>query len=204
MTTVLQLQTKLLQRLQDISDVPDATLISWANYLNQWAYRNMINVDSGRFLLTQNYTVTISPSSQALPTDFKDLTTYETGLYYYNSVGQLTGERLVRTGPGSMLPGFWISGSLINFTGINVSTVFQMRYTPQVDTITSLADEFSIPDEYIEYMLEAMVRLYYIWDEFPEYEAMADQRFANYLSDLLSNLRKEPTVYSVFNSNNAF
>lgn len=198
--TVSDLQTKLEQRLQDISNVPDATLISWADYLNKWAYREMMRVDSLRFLLDQNYTVTTSPSSQALPDDFRDITNYQCGLYYYNAINQLTGERLVRTGPGSSLPGFWISGNNINFTGINTSTTFQLKYTPLAETITSLNDEFLVPEEYIEYMLEAIVKLYYIWDEFPEYEALADQRFARFLSDMLENLRKEPMVYAVFDS----
>jgi hypothetical protein len=197
-TTVLNLQTALQERLQDISDVPDATLIRWADFLNKWAYREMIRVDSERFMSTQDYTVSTSPTSQALPTDFRDISSYESGFFYYNATGQLTGERLPRTGPGAWISGFWISGGNVNFTGINTSTTFQLRYIPTVATIDSLSDTFSVPDEYLEYMLEAMVKLYFIWDEFPEYEALTDQRFANFLSDMLANLRKEPKVYDIY------
>lgn len=194
--TALQSQTKLLERLQDLSDVPDATFLSWCDYLNKWAYRRLTQIDPERFVSTQSYTISSNPQTSALPASFRDVQAMGCGFYVMDSTGTFIDDELIRTGFGSRSKGYWISGTNVVFTGMETGTI-TLRYIPTVSTIDDLADTFSIPDEYMQYIEEALVKLYMVWDEDPNKEALADQRFMNYLDDLFSSVRKEPAVYEL-------
>lgn len=195
-TTATQAQTKLEERLHDITDVPEATYLTWCDYLNKWAYRRLTQVDPERFISTQSYTISSNPQTSALPASFRDIQAYGCGFYLMDSTGNFIADELMRTGFGSRSQGYWISGTNVVFTGLETGTI-TLRYIPTVSTIDGLSDTFSIPDEYMQYIEEALVKLYMMWDEEPGNEALSDQRFLNFLDDLFSTVRKEPAVFEL-------
>lgn len=187
---------KLEIRLHDIADVPQPTFLSWCDYLNKWAYRKLTQVDPERFVSTQSYTISSNPQTSALPASFRDVQAFGCGFYLMDSTGNFVADELMRTGFGSYSQGYWISGTNVIFTGMTTGTI-TLRYIPTVSTIDDLADTFSIPDEYMQYIEEALVKLYMMWDEEPGNESLSDQRFLNFLDDLFSTVRKEPAVFEL-------
>ena len=196
-------QTELSRQLRDITDVPNATFISWCDYINKFVYRELVKTDPGRYATTQSYSVSSSPSTQALPTGFRDIDAWETGFYKVDN-GVQTNVRLARTGFGSQQTGYYIAGTNVVFTGINSSEVYTLRYIPTLDTVDELTDSFVIPDEYNEYILNALKVQYHIWDENPNGEGLSDARFTRSLGELLDSVRKEPGVYGLSNFSTSY
>jgi len=193
--TLTTIQTRLEKRLKDIADIDNDTLFQMATDLNQYLYNEMFKADPERFITTQNYTVASSPSTQALPTGFRDVQEYGCGFYLQNDDGTASTNRLIITGYGSTDIGYYINGTNVVFTGINSTKTIVLRYVPTLADIGSLADSFVAPDENKELILEGMVLYYYRYEEdLREFEQ--DQRFSRLLDRFLDNLRKTPKVYS--------
>lgn len=184
---------------RDITDVGVSTFLEWLDYMNKFYYRKMIGVDPGRFVQTTDYTITTSPSTEALPSDFKTIGTYETGFYIVNdNDDNETATRLVRTGYGSKQIGYYIEGTnQVTFTGINASKTVRLRYIPVCATIDETTDEILIPQEYQEYVMKALDVLYCQWDEEPGSESFADFRFVRLLNEMLDTIQREPAAYSL-------
>jgi hypothetical protein len=189
--------TSLALRKRDISDVDAATRIQWLDYINKFAYKILIGTDPERLMSTQNYTVTTSPSSQALPADFSTIGTGGAGFYYVDSNSVQSSARLVRTGTGRQSVGYWISGTNVVFTGINATQALILRYVPAVTAITAVSDTMAIPDEFEQYALNAIDVLYDVWDEDLGAENFADLRFVRSLDEFVRNVRKEPGAESL-------
>lgn len=198
--TLTTLQGRLGRRLKDINDVTNSRLYDNATDLNQFLYEEMCSVDPDRFLSSSTYTVSTSPSTQALPTDLNDLFRYGAGFYVRNSAGADTKTKLVPTSFGSTAPGYYLLADNVVFTGINTSTTIILKYIPTLADITTLAGTFCVPDRYKELLEEGLVKYYYRDEEDPR-ESEADQRFARLLSQFLQNIKKTPRVYSVSNPN---
>lgn len=200
MATVAEARTQLELRKRDLTDVSNATFIQWADQINKFAYRIIVGTDPGRFMSTSSYTVVSSPSTQTLPADFFSIQTSDTGFFFVDGDGEQQRRRLPRTGFGSQLPGYYIDGTDVVFTGIEKSDgqVFTLRYTAQTADLTATTDSFIIPDEYSLYLVNALDARYAVWDEDVSAEGFADARFARALDELLRNIRKEPGSYSQF------
>lgn len=195
--TVATLRTDLQLLKRDITDVSGDTFIKWCDYVNKFIYRKLIGTDPERLMQTQDYTVTESPNTQALPSGFRDINTYQSGFYYIDENNELTERRLARTGPGQRELGYYISGSNVTFTGFNSTENYRLRYIPEVSEITATTDTFDIPDEFNEYLLMAVDVLYNIWDEQPGAESLSDARFIRELDEFILNTRKEPGAYNM-------
>jgi len=174
--TVSTIQTRLTNRLKDISDIDNSTLFQMATDLNQHLYNEMFKADPERYITTQSYTVSSSPSTQALPSGFRDIQEYGCGFYLQNDDGTASDVRLEITGYGASEMGYYILGSNVVFTGIDSTKTIVLRYVPVLDDIDSLSDSFVAPDENKELILEGMVLYYYRYEEDPR-ELEQDQRF---------------------------
>lgn len=200
--TVQQLFDNYQRDKVNLNDVDDTLFIQWADYLNKEIYRYVINSDPGRFISSANYTVATSPSAQNLPADFKTIQVLGCGLYAVYD-GQPYAMPLTPTYYGAITQGYYFQGSQIVITGFNSSTSLVLRYIPRVTTIDAMEDTFILPDEYLMTLERLVDRFYSIWDEDPEEEFLADERYARALSELLSDLPQGPGAYNI-PSYNAF
>lgn len=194
--TLSTIKSRLERRLKDINDVSNDALYDWATDLNQFLYREMFSADPDRFISSNSYTVSSSPSTQALPAGFRDVSEFGTGFFIQNSDGSASNRKLVITGYGSSDEGYYISGTNVVFTGLNTSTVVVLRYIPVLADITTLAGTFIVPDENKDLVTEGMTLAYYKWCEDPR-EQESDQRFARLLDEFIRRLPKKPRVYGL-------
>ncbi len=194
--TVSTIRTRLVNRLKDIADVTDSVLLQMATDLNQFLYNRMFETDPERFVLLQSYTVTTSPSTQALPAGYRDNTEYGYGFFFQNSDGTASSRQLGLTGYGSIELGYYITGTNVVFTGINSTTNFVLRYVPVLADLTLVSQSFVVPDENKELVQEGMVLYYYRYNEDPrEYEQ--DAKFMRLLTLFIDGLPKAPKVYAL-------
>ena len=202
--SLLEAQTELEQELKDITDVPSATYISWCDYVNKFLYRKLSKADPERFIASQSYTVTASPSTQALPSSFRDVVPKGTGFFLVDTNGTQTDTQLCLTNFGSQDTGYYINGTNVVFTGIEASTIYTLRYIPEITAFTALGDLFCVPDEYNRCVLDGLKVQYFIWDEDSNSESTADFRFNRSLNELLANIKKNPNVGIINNYSNYF
>lgn len=180
---------------RETTDVDATTFYYWCDYVNKEFYRMLIGTDPERVITSTTYSVSTSPSTQALPAGFRDMATMGTGLYVRDSSGADTTEQLVRTGFGSTEKGYYLSGSNIVFTGINSSLTIVLRYIPAVTTISTGAGEFSIPDEYTPYVVNALDILYSRWNDETDGEANADSRWIRLMEECFSSIRRDANIF---------
>lgn len=195
---------------QDITDVSNTDFVEWCDFINKSLYRKLIAVDPERYIVTQAYTVSTSPSTQALPTSpvFKTIQPFGCGFYLVDSNGDNTNVTLAQTGHGSKEPGYYISGSNVIFTGLENESVL-LRFIPELTPLDELTDYFTVdssltgvetvPDEYLQTLIKAIDVLYNQWDEDPGAESLADFRFVRLLDEMLDDIRKGPNVYGLQN-----
>lgn len=199
---------------QDISDVGTAEFTEWCFFVANFIYKRTKNVDPERYISTNAYSVSSSPSSQSLPATFGDMRPDGTGIFRQDADGNPTTERLELTGYGSRLKGYWLDSENVNFTGINASESYVMRFMPIITEYSNQDAYFTVdgtvsgkpilPDSELESIIKGLDEKYSQWDNDWAYEGVAGQRLANVLSDLLSTLRRAPNVYSVPQAHSAF
>lgn len=193
-------RTEFEKRMVDLDDVDNTTFYYWCDYINKEFYRYLRGTDPERLITTTTYTVSTAPTTETLPADFRDMQPAGCGLFERDASGLDTTRMLPMTGFGDSTMGYYITGaSSIVFTGINTSTTFVMRYIPNVDAIDGGSDEFAVPDEYNQYIIEALTKFYQIWDENPGEESIADFRYARALSQLLDSINRSPKVFDLGN-----
>lgn len=193
--TLQTIKDRLSRRLKDITDVSNNDLYDWATDLNQLLYREMLNKDPARFLTTQSYSISTNPSTQALPATFRDFKEYGGGFYLVDSSGATMKDQLPQTGIGSIIRGYYISGTNVIFTGISSATSVILYYIPVLADIDSLSDTFIVPDENKDLLTEGMVLAYYKNNENPK-ETTSGDRFSVLLEDFKANLPKKPNIYT--------
>lgn len=194
-TALSTIQTRLSVRLKDTSDVTNAQYFQMATDLNQFLYNEMFGEDPERFIDSNtSYTVTSSPSTQALPSDFRDVTEWGCGFFPQDSNGDVSREQLTLTGYGSKRYGYYINGTNVVFTGINDSKTVVLRYVPVLADITAVSGTFVTPDENKELLTEGMVLYYYRYEEDPR-ESDQDMRFKRLLDLFIEGLLKTPKVF---------
>ena len=192
-TALSTIRTRLENRLKDIADITNAVLFQMASDLNQFLYVQMFELDPERFVTTQSYTVSSSPSTQALPAGYRDNSEYNCGFFLQNTDGTASTQQLRLTGYGSTDIGYYITGTNVVFTGINTSRTVVLRYIPVLADIDDLADTFVVPDENKELLTEGMVLYYYRYEEDPR-EGDQDNRFTRLLMQFKESLSKGPRV----------
>jgi len=195
--TIAELQTKYALMKRDITDVTDDTFILWCDNLNQYVYNFLLGVDPERFVSTRNYTVTDSPQTESLPSDFKNIQPKGCGFFYIDDEDEETTSTLNRTGYGRRDRGYYITGTNVVFTGIESSEKYTLRYIPVLTTLSATSDSLVLDEEYAEYLIRAVDVLYSIWDEEVGMESFADARYVRALDALAAAIRKEPSAYDL-------
>jgi len=206
---VSEVRTQFEYLKQDISDVDAPVFLQWCNMIHRYAYRALKATEPQRFITSQSYTVSTTPSTQALPSDFRDMREEGTGFYYTDDDSELTPIRLPQTGRGSEQLGYYLEGSNVIFTGIEdtVGKTFVLRYIPNLTALSSTSSYFTldttntgveiIPDEYLDFVLQALDVRYSQWDEDTPSEGNADQRFTRVLDEMLGYYGRAPRVFSL-------
>lgn len=209
-----ELRTSLQNLNDDISDVGSSVFVEWVNFLTDYLWAKLQNIDPEQFIESQSFSVSSSPSSQSLPASFRHMRVLNTGIFEKDGNGNPTERRLPMTNYGSSLRGYWIKGNTVNFTSINSSESFEMRYLPKRTRFTSASDYFTVngliggaeivPEDSIETIIKGLDTLHKQWDNDPGMESVADQRFIRTMAPLFENFRTGPAVYSPSQSTNAF
>ena len=205
----LQLQTaydSFAEYKKDISDVTTAMFIDWCDWLNKFIYNHRLGIEPNKFIISQSYTVTTSPNTQALPVTFRDINKFGCGVYLVDSSGNDTDNSLTITGFGREDQGYYISDTNIVFTGMTNQTV-KLRFIPKITACVALTGYFTldtlisgkeiIPSDNLDFAIKALDVYYDQWDEDVGMEGIADQRFVRLLDDFSRNVPVTPTVYAL-------
>lgn len=210
---VSDLITELENRKQDTSDVGETLFCSWVRDIVSFTYRALKKTEPERFITETDYTITTSPSSQALPSGFRDIAEWDTGFFFKNSDGTASTRRLAVTKHGSQNPGYYFEGGNVVFTGIESESV-TLRYIPAPPTISATSDYLTsdktntgkviIPDEFLDYVMQALDVRYSQWDEDSVSEGNADQRFQRVLLEMLDEYRRGPQVFALQPDNSIY
>lgn len=201
-------KTSLENYKKDITDVDDSIFIEWCKFIQNYIYRKVCEMDPERFMVTSTINVIAGTSSYALPAGFNNIRATGSGIFEVDSNGNNTSRQLVRTGFGSSLKGFYISGSNIVLTPTPVKAeTLRLRYVPGLTALSSLNDYFTldatsggaetIPDEYLEMLKDDLGKMYSMWDEDLPMVGYEDSKFARSLDDFLKDIRREPHVYGL-------
>ena len=192
---------------KDISDVSNTLFIQWCDYANNELYRLLIGVDPERVITTNTINVTSGTASYALPSGFRDMDTFGTGIFQTDASGNITDTRLVLTGPGSQTRGYYLNGSNIILTPAPTKneTLIQ-RYVPALTTLASLSDSFisALPTEYLYQLVNAIDVLYSQWDEDPSMESLAGQRYSQAITTIAQSIAQQPRVYGTSDLSQAY
>lgn len=180
-----------------MTDVGQDLFLQWLNFANRQFYDFIAGLDPERYITTQTYTVSSSPQTSALPATFYHIQPLGCGFYYIDSDGKDTEFDLTRTGHGSRLAGYYISGTNVIFTGIDDGSQYKLRYIPVLTTLTALTDSLVLDEIYMDCLIQDLDKLYSQWDEDAGMESLADFRFTRTLEMLGNNIRKEPDTYSI-------
>lgn len=190
---------------KDLIDVGVSTFVQWLDFINNYAYRKIAATDVERLSKTAPYTTSPNVASYTLPLDFRDVSEWDTGVFELDGNGNQTQRRLVVTGPGSQVRGYYIRQGMLVFTPVPVqSESFLMRYVPALAPITTYAGILCIPDEYLNYVLKALDVCYDQWDEDSTAEMGADHRFVNVMDEMILNIKQTPGVYDIPDTSDLF
>jgi len=196
MITAQQAYDDLRNYKKDISDIDFDVFMSWINYINNFIYRAYIGSCPTQINKVYSFTSSPNVSNYTLPTDFRSINTWGTGLYLSDDLSQID-KSLAITMPGSQLPGFYVTNTDIVLTPKPVdSQTYYFWYIPKLTKLTAMADETIIEDEYLELLTKALDVKYTQWDNGKGDEGFADARFVRCLNELLDNVLYTPAVYS--------
>lgn len=201
--SLLEAYNALKNQLKDISDVPQATFVQWCEYINDFTYRYILGVDPDRFLKTTSLSIVAGTSTYSVPTDFRDMQTWNTGFFITDNNGFTTSARIPVSGPGQSYVGYYISRNNFIFTPTpQQSQTLTWIYTVKNSRLTSIDQYFTVDGtayglpilerEYLLYVMRALSAAYFSWDEDPGSEGLADQRFIRALDELCENIRRQP------------
>lgn len=206
--TVNDAYNALLEMKKDLSDVPQATFIRLCDYINKFLYRFALGVDPGRFIKEYSFNAYNGQAVYALPTDFRDIAHFGTGIFYWDSYNNVaTNRQLARTGYGNPNTGYFIQSTNINLTPPNwkASQTFVLRYIPTQSDLAFMGNYFSldgthtsaaiIPSEYLSMLVNILDVKYSQWDEVADLESIADARFTRELTEFAKELYKEASQY---------
>jgi hypothetical protein len=113
--------------------------------------------------------------------------------------------QLSYTGFGRNLEGYYIQGDNVVFTPIpNESSVYILRYIPELSDLTAESDETIIPNSYKEFARNATDVFWEQWRERGNMEFLASQRFQSALLQLLNDIKRTPQVFQMTNRRQSY
>lgn len=186
-------------RDDDLTEVQDSLWLDWINYINNFLYRKLIQLNPELYLSETTITVVSGTASYSLPADFRSINVLGSGVYTTDSNDEITNTRLIKTAKGSGSIGIWIDqkNSLVYFTPKpTTSNLYKLRYIPALTMLTSNSDSLLLDDEYSEYLTRALELAYDIWNNDKNSEVFADQRFARALDEIIENISIENDTFS--------
>lgn len=196
--TVSDLRTSFDLYKKDTSDVSQALFVQWCDYMNKYLYRALIGVDAERKIKDYSFTITSGNTQYSLPADFRDVSSWECGLFERNGDGSVSDRPIPRSREGSGTMGYYLADGYLYITpSPQKDSYVYLRYTPKTTDITSVSDSFSdiIPDEYKWDLVYAIDTLYTQWDEDTTSESFADMRFVRMMDELIRTMNREPKAY---------
>jgi len=189
--TVAEARSEFLKRKKDISDIDliNGTFLKWCNYINRYAYRELINIQPEQYINTTTYTWVPGVNAYALPSDFQDISPQGTGLYEINDAGVETDKRLPLTGFGSTKTGFYINSFSLTATPIpTTAKSFKLRYIPLLPELTLETENMVIPRQFSYLLMDLLDSCYTLWDEVPQDELWNDERITRTMAELVENI----------------
>lgn len=201
-------RASFLRYKSDLSDLDNTHFSEWADWLNKFAYRYIQGIDPDRYIQETTFSVSSSPSSQALPATFDNIQPLGCGFFMVDDDGSDTVDELTQTGQGRRDRGFYFEGANVVFTGFDgTSKTIQLRYMQTITALTAITQYFTldgtvtgaeiIPDEYLQAVIYGLDTLYTQWDEEPGSESFADARFTRALDEFARNIKRTGGVYSI-------
>lgn len=215
MLTVQNLKDAFGPYKTDITDVPTDVFMQWVQFMIRFIYDKAKRTDPARYVKTSTiFSLTTSPETESLPTDFSDMNQTVCGLFEYDTAeSKLLDKKLGITGVGREDEGFYLEGNSLIFTGCENKS-FYMKYMPVPPTIDALTDYLTVDasltgikiveDFHLEYLVKALDVLYEQWDRNPTGESLADFRFVRALGDVLDGLSRLPQVSVMSNPSEDF
>jgi len=196
---VSEIYTIWARQKQDVSDVSDDIFLDWCDWLNKFAYRHILGINSERFIEETTMNATSGQEWIYLPTDFRDIQRFGCGLYVYTD-GTRNETSLTITNPNSSTAGYYIKNDRLYLRPTPVeSATYMLRYAPDEPVITLATDYFisALDARYTQYIVQALNVLYNEWDENLGAEGISEARFVRLLDELSRNVSQEPTVYAM-------
>lgn len=198
-------RTALSDLKHDITDVSNTLFVRWCNYAQRQIYRSLLDRVPEKFVKTQTYS-SVSSGAQNLPSDFKTIRGYNAGFFFMDGSTD-TDIKLTKTGFGSTIQGYYMSGGQVVFTGMDGSKNVKLRYLPKLTALSNVTDYFTvdtlstgtevIPEEYEETIVEDLNILYSRWEENDFQESLADFRFVRTWSEMLNDISPDVEVYGI-------
>lgn len=186
-----ELQTGFTLRIDGADDLTEAKFIAMANDLADMLYPVQVGSNTSRYQTEATYTVTSSPSTQALPTGYQSFNTGDCGVYQMS--GTTVVGRLNTVPYGSTLKGYRISGANIVFSGLENASL-KLVYVPARTVFTSLSDDFNIPVWFKPMLIQGLVALYYRYEEDFDRESIAWTSFDPLFAQFEAKLKPESQV----------
>lgn len=191
---VSDLWTLFLAHKRNLGDVSPALFIDWCDEINRFAYRIIYNTEAEQYITRQNITVIPGTADYDLEATVETMDTRGCGVFVVDN-GVDTSAQLPRTGFGSGALGYYINGSSIVFTPVPTATAtYALRHVPTINAITAMTSLMVIPDSFKYYVRDALDVRYTVWDEDPNGEGGADQRFVRALYELGKNISIDNSV----------
>lgn len=199
----------------DVTDVPADAFMQWVQFVVRFVFDKVKRVDPARYVKTSTvFTITTSPETESLPTDFGNMNQTVCGIYEYDTTELvLLDKKLGITGVGREDEGYYLEGASLIFTGCEDKS-FYMKYMPVPPTIDDLTDYITVDasltgtkiveDYHLEYLVKAVDVLYEQWDRNPSGESLADFRFVRALGGLLDGFTRVPQVSVMSNPSEDF
>ena len=185
----------LLERDQefqtDLGVVSSDLFLDWINRINYAYWRKAQQVDPERIMSEQSVTVSGSNLSETIAT-LHSLNVSGAGIYEKNDDGYLTGNSLPRRGRDSQLNGYYVSGTTIEFVPKTwtQSTDYLVRFIAKIAKLAADDEDTLIDDQYEDFALNAIKRVYQIWDR-DAYMNITDAQFLNAMDELWEDLRPD-------------
>lgn len=202
---------------KDVSDVSQELILDWCNNIYWYIYRRITKQTPDQFMLEYEIPYVSGITQYALPSDFGNLKSFGTGIYPVDKAGVPAGQTIPYSNFGSNALGYYLNNNNIIFTP-RVGNLFSynpiLRYVSKPFTLTSLDDYFTLDGtssgqevislEFRDYVVKALDVFYSQWDEDPGAESTADFRFVRIMNDLLTDIRKTPSVFGIDGQMNNF
>lgn len=196
--TVAEARAEFLLRKKDTADI-DAlagTFLKWCNYINRYAYRQLVNIMPEQYITSQVYTTTPGTATYTLPVTFQDVGPQGTGLYEITSAGVDTDNRLPVTNFGSSKNGYYVNATQIVFTPVPTETKqYKFRFIPILTDLSGESSTLVIPTRFSYHIMDVLDACYNVWDENEDAEVFNDERVIRSMDEMIANINPIGQTY---------